>query len=321
MKIGPHQLGRTGLVVSRIGLGLAAVGRPAYITLGRAADLGSDRSVDAMRSRTHALLDGAYEAGVRYVDAARSYGRAEEFLGVWLGARDVAPREITVGSKWGYRYTGEWRLDIQVQEVKDLSVANLRHQLAESREFLSDHLRLYQIHSATLESGVLEDQAVLRELRRIKDTGLAIGLTVTGPRQSATIGRALDIDVFDTVQATWNLFERSATEALNRAHAQGVGVIVKEALANGRLIAIGADHPLAEIARDYGVTPDGIALASVLDQPWVDVVLSGAVTVDQLRNNMSAVDVFLDDKLRSRLRDLAESPEQYWSERAQLAWS
>jgi aryl-alcohol dehydrogenase-like predicted oxidoreductase len=321
MKIGPHQLGRTGLVVSRIGLGLAAVGRPAYITLGRAADLGSDRSVDAMRSRTHALLDAAYGAGVRYVDAARSYGRAEEFLGVWLGARDVAPREITVGSKWGYRYTGEWRLDIQVQEVKDLSVANLRHQLAESREFLSDHLRLYQIHSATLESGVLEDQAVLRELRRIKDTGLAIGLTVTGPRQSATIGRALDIDVFDTVQATWNLFERSATEALNRAHAQGVGVIVKEALANGRLIAIGADHPLAEIARDYGVTPDGIALASVLDQPWVDVVLSGAVTVDQLRNNMSAVDVFLDDKLRSRLRDLAESPEQYWSERAQLAWS
>jgi aryl-alcohol dehydrogenase-like predicted oxidoreductase len=321
MKIGPHQLGRTGLVVSRIGLGLAAVGRPAYITLGRAADLGSDRSVDAMRSRTHALLDAAYGAGVRYVDAARSYGRAEEFLGVWLGARDVAPREITVGSKWGYRYTGEWRLDIQVQEVKDLSVANLRHQLAESREFLSDHLRLYQIHSATLESGVLEDQAVLRELRRIKDTGLAIGLTVTGPRQSATIGRALDIDVFDTVQATWNLFERSATEALNRAHAQGVGVIVKEALANGRLIAIGADHPLAEIARDYGVTPDGIALASVLDQPWVDVVLSGAVTVDQLRKNMSAVDVFLDDKLRSRLRDLAESPEQYWSERAQLAWS
>jgi aryl-alcohol dehydrogenase-like predicted oxidoreductase len=321
MKISPRQLGRTGLVVSRMGLGLAAVGHPAYITLGRAADLGSDRSVDAMRSRTHALLDVAYEAGVRYVDAARSSGSAEEFLGRWLRARDVPPREITVGSKWGYRYTGQWRLDSQLQEVKDLSVANLRHQLAESRGFLSDHLQLYQIHSATLESGVLEDQAVLRELRRIKDSGVAIGLTVTAPHQSVTIDNALDIGVFDAVQATWNLFERSATEALNRAHAQGVGVIVKEALANGRLIAIGADHPLAEIGRNHGVTPDGIALASVLDQPWVDVVLSGAVTVDQLRNNMSAVDVFLDDKLRSRLRDLAEPPEQYWSERAQLAWS
>jgi aryl-alcohol dehydrogenase-like predicted oxidoreductase len=151
---------------------------------------------------------------------------------------------------------------------------------------------------------------VLTELRRIKGTGLAIGLTVTGPRQCATIDSALDIDVFDTVQATWNLFERSATEALNRAHAQGLGVIIKEALANGRLAATGREQPLAKIARDYGVTPDAIALASVLDQPWVDVVLSGAVTVDQLRSNMSALDVTMDDKLRSRLRDLAKPPEQ-----------
>jgi aryl-alcohol dehydrogenase-like predicted oxidoreductase len=97
-----------------------------------------------MRWRTHALLDAAYEAGVRYVDAARSYGRAEEFLGTWLTARDMAPEEVTVGSKWGYRYTGVWRLDVQMQEPKDLSVDNLRRQLAESRGFLNDQLRLYQ---------------------------------------------------------------------------------------------------------------------------------------------------------------------------------
>ena len=65
---------------SRLGLGLAAVGRPAYITLGRVHDLGGDRSVDAMYARTAAVLDAAWAAGVRYLDAARSYGRAEEFL-------------------------------------------------------------------------------------------------------------------------------------------------------------------------------------------------------------------------------------------------
>jgi aryl-alcohol dehydrogenase-like predicted oxidoreductase len=321
MNMYSHQLGHTGLVVSRIGLGLAALGRPAYITLGRATDLGSDRSVDTMRSRTHTLLDAAYAAGIRYVDAARSYGRAEEFLGGWLTTRGPAVDDMTVGSKWGYRYTGEWRLDVQVQEVKDLSVDNLRRQFAESRAFLDDHLRLHQIHSATLESGVLQDQAVLTELGRIKATGLRIGLTVTGPRQSEIIDCALGSGVFDTVQATWNLLERSATEALNRAHAQGLGVIIKEALANGRLAARGGEEPLAKIARGYGVTPDAIGLASVLDQPWVDVVLSGAVTVDQLRSNVSALDVSTDGKVRSRLRDLAEPPEQYWSERAQLAWS
>ena len=137
---------------------------------------------------------------------------------------------------------------MQVQEIKDLSVENLRCQIVESRGFQNEHLRLYQIHSATLESGVLQDQAVLTELNRIKDAGVAIGLTVTGPRQSATIDYAVGIDVFDTVQATWNLLERSATEGLKRAHEQGLGVIIKEALANGRLVAAGGDQPLVEIA-------------------------------------------------------------------------
>ena len=315
------ELGRTGLLVSRIGFGLAAVGRPAYITLGRASDLGADRDVESLRRRTHALLDEADAAGIRYVDAARSYGRAEEFLGDWLAARNIAPGQITVGSKWGYTYVGEWRLDAEVHEVKDLSVENLRRQFAESQRLLGDYLRLYQIHSATLESGVLDDAAVLAELHHMKASGLAIGLTVTGPRQAATIDRALATDVFDTVEATWNLLERSATDALERAHAKGLGVLVKEALANGRLTTAGGVPILQEIARDYGVTPDVLALAAVLDQPWAAVVLSGAVTGDQLRSNLTALDFAMDDHLRSRLRDFAEPAEQYWSERARLSWS
>jgi aryl-alcohol dehydrogenase-like predicted oxidoreductase len=316
-----RELGRTGLVVSRIGLGLAAVGRPAYITLGRASDLGVDRSVEAMRTRSHALLDAAYAAGVRYVDAARSYGRAEEFLGGWLSARGFAPGEVTVGSKWGYRYTGEWRLDATVQEVKDLSVDNLRRQLAESRALLGDHLRLYQIHSATLESGVLEDYAVRAELQRIKEAGLMVGLTVTGPGQAETIERALALGLFDTVQATWNLLERSATRALERAHETGMGVIVKEAFGNGRLTASGEDQRLLDLSREYELAPDAVALAAVLGQPWADVVLSGAVSADQLGSNLTALDVRVDNHLQERLRDLVEPAEQYWSERARLAWA
>src|SRR5271166_1835189 len=104
-----------GPVVSRIGLGLAALGRPAYITAGRAGDL-PDRSVTGMAARTFTMLDAAYEAGIRYFDAARSYGRAEEFLGAWLADRGVP--DAVAGSKWGYRYTGDWRLDAEQQEIK-----------------------------------------------------------------------------------------------------------------------------------------------------------------------------------------------------------
>src|SRR6266481_3801685 len=104
-----RQLGSTGLLVSRIGLGLAALGRPAYITLGRARDLGGDRSEDAMERRCHEMLDLAYASGIRYFDAARSYGLAERFTSTWLARRPET--DIVIGSKWGYEYVGSWRMD------------------------------------------------------------------------------------------------------------------------------------------------------------------------------------------------------------------
>src|SRR6266513_974835 len=138
-------LGRSGLTTSAISLGLAALGRPGYLNLGHGQDF-DDRSVEALAERTHAVLDAAYRAGVRHFDAARSYGRAEEFLGSWLRSRSVAPAAVTISSKWGYTYTAGWRVDADPPEVKDLSVETLRRQLAETRELLGDHLSLYQIH-------------------------------------------------------------------------------------------------------------------------------------------------------------------------------
>jgi aryl-alcohol dehydrogenase-like predicted oxidoreductase len=186
----PRPFGATGLRVTPVGLGLAALGRPAYIDLGRDADLGPARDVEALERRCHQVLDAAFAAGVRYLDAARSYGRAEEFLASWLRSRDLDPSEVTVGSKWGYTYVGDWRMDADTHEVKDHSLPALTRQAAETRSLLGDHLDLYQIHSATLDSGVLEDRPVLDELTRLRDQGLVIGLSSSGPAQAATIRRA-----------------------------------------------------------------------------------------------------------------------------------
>jgi aryl-alcohol dehydrogenase-like predicted oxidoreductase len=314
-------LGRTGLPVSRLGLGLAALGRPGYINLGHGDDLGVRKDAATLEREAHAVLDAAYAGGIRYFDAARSYGKAEEFLASWLERRGLAPGTVTVGSKWGYTYTAEWRVDAEVHEVKDLSLATLRRQLAESRALLGPHLRLYQIHSATLESGVLEDRAVIEELGGLRETGLAIGLTATGPSQRETIERAIEVGIFDTVQATWNLLERSAGPALDAAHAAGLGVIVKEALANGRLTARGDVAPLRELAESLGTSPDALALAAVLSQPWADVVLSGAATIDTLRSNLRALELELDGELTSKLAELDEDPVRYWEERSALPWN
>lgn len=321
--------GRTRLRVTPIGFGLAAAGRPGYIDLGREEDLGEDRSIDAMERRSHELLDAAYAAGIRYVDAARSYGRAEAFLSSWLAARGAEADDVVVGSKWGYAYVGGWRVDAEVHEVKDHSVAALRRQVAESGALLGDRLALYQIHSATLETGVLGDVEVLGELARLREVGLAVGVTVSGPRQAEVIRAALDAQVdgvnpFVSVQATWNVLERSADAALAEAHEAGWGVIVKEAMANGRLALRGSDgevtRPMRAVADRLRASVDAVAIAFALVRPWSDVVVSGAVTSAQLRSNVAALDLELSDGDLEELDAMVEPAERYWATRSALPW-
>ena len=311
-------LGAQGPVVSRIGLGLAALGRPAYITSGRDEDL-PDRSVVGMQTRTFSMLDAAYAAGVRYVDAARSYGRAEEFLAGWLAERGHA--DMIVGSKWGYRYTGDWRLDAPAQEVKEHSLAMFTTQLAQSRALLGGRLTLYQVHSLTLDSPLFTDPPLLAALSRLRAAGVIIGLSATGPHQADTIRRALPLTVdgqplFTATEVTWNLLEPSVGPAAAEAAAAGWGVLVKEVVANGRLTPDGGPPaPLTALAAAHGVTEDAIALAAALAQPWASVVLSGAVTRAQLDENLAALTVGEFPAL-----SLAEDPDAYWAERAARPW-
>ena len=306
--------------MSAIGLGLAALGRPGYINLGHGGDV-ADASVEGMERAAYAVLDAAWDGGVRHVDAARSYGRAEAILAGWLRARGRRPEDLVVSSKWGYRYTAGWRVNAEHHEIKDLGAAQLRRQWRESSSLLGEHLDLYQIHSATLDSGVLEDEQVRAELAALRARGVRVGLTVTGADQAATIERALAVGGFDQVQATWNLHERSAEAALARARETGLEVYVKEALANGRLTARGAHPALAAAARERGVGADQIALAAALARPWADVVLSGAATVEQLESNLGAADLAWDDELERELAELAEPAAAYWDARSKLTWN
>lgn len=311
-----------------IGLGLAAAGRPGYINLGHDADLPAERSVESLRERVRVLLDAAYAAGVRYIDVARSYGRAEEFLADWLRGRPDVD-DVMVGSKWGYTYTAGWRVDAEVHEVKDHSVATFDRQLAETRALLGTRLGLYQIHSVTPDSPALTDAALHRRLAGLAADGVTIGLSASGPGQAAAIRAAIELRVdgvplFRSVQATWNLLEPGAGAALAEAQEAGCLVIVKEALANGRLAGREngpATATLTEIAEDLASTPDAVALAAVLQQPWAEIALSGAATTAQLAANLRAATLTLTPDELARLSALAEPSERYWQNRSQLAWT
>ncbi|WP_019544246.1 aldo/keto reductase [Streptomyces sulphureus] len=309
---------------AHVGLGLAAVGRPAYLTLGRDGELPAPRTVEALRARTHQLLDAAYAQGVRYVDAARSYGRAEEFLAEWLDAHPEAS-DLVVGSKWGYTYVGEWRTDAEVHEVKDHSTAAYRRQIEETRALLGDRLDLYQVHSLTPDSPALTDPELHGLLAELAAEGTTVGFSTSGPAQADAIRAALRIEsggapLFRTVQSTWNLLEPSASDALAEAHGAGLTVIVKEALANGRLAGRAAPAELLAAAEQVGESPDAVALAAVLLQPWAGVVLSGAATVGELGSNLGAV-AEPGSTLQTGLSRLAEDAEAYWAHRAGLPWT
>ncbi|GAB2748426.1 aldo/keto reductase [Streptomyces bullii] len=319
-----RRLAATTTPTAHVGLGLAAVGRPGYINLGREEDLPADRSVDALRARTHDLLDAAYAQGVRYVDVARSYGRSEEFLADWLAARaDVD--DVVVGSKWGYTYTADWSTDAERHEVKDHSLATYERQRAETDALLGDRLDLYQIHSVTPDSPALTDKELHARLAEAADQGLTVGFSTSGPAQTDAIRAALEVTVggeplFRTVQSTYNVLETSAAPALAEAHDAGLTVIVKEGMANGRLAAPHAPQVLREVAEETGLGCDAVALAVILRQPWAGVVLSGAATVTQLASNLHAAVVDLDDDQLARLASLAEEPGVYWERRGQLPW-
>jgi aryl-alcohol dehydrogenase-like predicted oxidoreductase len=312
---------------------MAALGRPGYINLGHSDDLAHDYDVDEMERRAHDVLDAAWHAGIRYFDAARSYGLGERFLGTWLTSRAVPPESVTVGSKWGYTYTADWKIEAKAHEVKEHSLATLERQWPESRALLDGYLNIYQIHSATFESGVLENRPVLQKLAQLKSEGIRIGLTLSGPSQGETLRRAMEIKIdgsrlFDSVQATWNLLEPSAGSALVEAHAAGIGVIIKEALANGRLTDRNQEpdfvsklRVLQTESRNLGTSTDALVLAACLSQPFADIVLSGAANTEQIFSNVQACQLQLDQGTLARLLSLAEPPGVYWTARSQLAWN
>jgi aryl-alcohol dehydrogenase-like predicted oxidoreductase len=288
-----------------------------------------------MESHAHDVLDAAFAAGIRYVDAARSYGRAEDFLASWLRERDIRPGEVVVASKWGYRYTAGWSTSATQHEVKDHSVAAFERQLSESVERLGKYLSLYQIHSVTAESKTLEDEELIDAIARLRGRGIRAGLSVSGAGQSVAIRRALEVRrdgerVFDSVQATWNLLERGAESALRDAHDAGMKVVVKESLANGRLTQANRDQDdvlypaiarIRELAESRGTTIETLALAGALARPWANIVLSGAATGDQIRSTVGALDFVYGAELDEQLRSVAVASDEYWRARSSFRWN
>lgn len=312
---------------ARWAIGTAVLGRPAYINTASAEALPAARSMEAMRDNTFAVLDAASQAGIDWVDTARSYGEAEAFVGRWLSdsRADAGFVPPTVSSKWGYRYVGGWRLDADVHELKDHSLDRFRAQWTETQTNLGDVVGLYQVHSLTTDSPLFDDDRLIGALAEMPRSGVAVGFSTSGPAQADVVRRAMALAVdgvplFSAVQSTWNVLEPSVGPALTEAKASGMMVLVKEALANGRLVTESLPS-VAGPAAERAVGPDAIALAAAAAQPFADRVLLGPADPGQLVSNLLAGDVQLTDVELAALGELAEPADRYWRHRAALPWT
>lgn len=316
--------------MTKIGLGLAAIGRPEYINLRKTND--SNKSEAIYKKRAMDLLDYAYDKGLRNFDTAPSYGKGEDYLIEWYKQHNY--QDLNISTKWGYTYVANWEIGYSgAHEIKEHSLEKLQEQWPKSKQLLPA-LGIYQIHSATFDSGVLTNQEVLNELFRIKkETGIKIGLSVSGPEQNSIVKTAAEKKVegqllFDSFQVTYNILESTTHQTLKKILEQGKTVIVKEALANGRLFRHkdyphygNLYHALESMAKHHKVGVDAIALRYIMDYLGPTLVLSGVSNSTQLDENLKVNDFKLNRKEIQTLSEFSVDGQSYWNERKQLVWN
>ncbi|MEO1257212.1 MAG: aldo/keto reductase [Bacteroidota bacterium] len=312
-----------------IGLGTAAIGRPQYINIRQ--EKGAPFSLESFRAQGKTVLDEAYHRGIRYFDTAPGYGLAEDLLIEWVAEKNDP--HIEVATKWGYTYTANFDPNAKLHEVKEHSLSKLNEQWATSKSLLP-WLTTYQVHSATFETGVLENEAVLHRLAELKSLHhLHIGITTSGANQTDVLQRALAVEIngvvlFDVFQVTYNMLDQSLAAIAPQMTGQNKRLIIKEALANGRVFP-NRNYPhygdlyqtLKQLAEKYGVGMDAIALRFCLDTIGPYQVLSGAANPQHILEN-SKVNQFVLEKVDlEKLKSFGTPAENYWAERKKLGWN
>jgi aryl-alcohol dehydrogenase-like predicted oxidoreductase len=223
---------------NNIGLGTAAIGRPLYINVNQEVNV-APFSLSKFKEKGLQVLEVAYNRDVRHFDTSPGYGIAEALMVGWL--KEKNDLSIQVSTKWGYTYVANFDPNAKEHEVKEHSLANLNKQWEFSQQLLP-YLKVYQIHSATFDSGVLENLEVLKRLQELKkEHKLTIGLTTTGDNQADVLEKALAIQIegetlFQSFQCTFNILDQSISKYNDALKKLSGPLIIKEALANGRLI-------------------------------------------------------------------------------------
>ncbi|KAK1748419.1 hypothetical protein QTG54_000358 [Skeletonema marinoi] len=208
----------------------------------------ANKVIDALFQQSRSL--SKEEKLIPWLDCARSYGLSEKFVGEFLRSNMCLRQMFTSQASGDTRDVGH----------------------------IGEYVKLYQVHSATFDSGILTNTKVHEALSKCREEkGWKIGLSVSGPSQD---------DLFERqCKSKYLVNNQRPHDALIEAHESVMDIIIKEGLANGRTLS---NPTLKELSSALNCQPDQLALAAILAQPFQPRVLSGSVTVDQLRSNLGS---------------------------------
>ena len=273
--------GKTGLEVSRLGIGLSEIG----------FNLSRDDLDQASR-----VMNSALDAGVNFFDTAACYDLSEELLGEAVSHRRDEFVLVTKAGHYLPRGEGEdWTYDLIISSI-DRSLERMK----------TDHVDLVQLHSCTVE--VLERGDVVRALQDARDAGKTRFIGYSGDNESAEF--AVASGEFDTLQTSFNLVDQKARHALlPAAKAQGMGVIIKRPIGNAvwgaskdpRPYENNPDytveyHRRAGVMQAEGALPDEpgdrilTAMGFTLAHPEVDVLIVGTQRPEHMLSNIELID-------------------------------
>jgi aryl-alcohol dehydrogenase-like predicted oxidoreductase len=283
--------GSTGLEVSRLGLGAGGLGD------------GGVSEKDA-----EALLLGAVDRGVTFVDAARSYGLAEERIGRYLGARRA---EVVLSTKGGYGVPGvpDWTGDAVRQGVDDAL-----------RRMRTDRIDVFHLHSCPTD--VLARGEVVEALLEARRAGKIRVAAYSGENEA--LSHAMASGAFGGIQCSVNPFDqRAIAGAVAAAAREGIGVVGKRPL--GNCAWRHAERPVGQYAEEYWRRMRAMAFdPSPLDwgelalrfaafTPGVCTVVVGTTRLEHLEANLRALERGpLDDTTRSRVSDTFAAHDDGW---------
>jgi aryl-alcohol dehydrogenase-like predicted oxidoreductase len=321
-------LGNTGLLVSKLCLGTMTFsgGEGFWRAIGAVDQAGADD-----------LIKASIEAGINFFDTADVYseGGSEKILGQSLKNLNIARKDVVLATKVFSR-VGPGRNDTgasrgHIMDAVEASLLRLQ----------TDHIDLYQIHG---NDSITPVEETLRALDTLVAHGKVRYIGVSN-WQAWKIAKALGISElkhlvrFETLQAYYSIAGRDLErEIVPLLESEKTGLLVWSPLAGGLLSGKfsrenqkpdGArrsefDFPIvdkertwkildamAPIAKAHGCSPARVSLAWLLTKPVVTSVIVGAKRLDQLQDNLSAIDLKLSDSEIKTLDEVSALPPEY----------